>query len=231
MSHHHFCDVGGHQWACSGEAPRPGGDHSEASVYMCIAHQVPMEEGDHSACPVELLACPDHRNSERGADDSSMAPDSSFADLFGDIFTPESREKSECERRVVRRLVFFDLVHIDLMPCYGIGDNLEADFLKAVARCELLKFNIHGIDFLTTQGAYLGTEICPENESGAAWCREAMRLHTGPDVVYSASYGVPEDFLALFNEEEPSGRQYEGVRSIEENEAEQHAACWRFLFR
>jgi hypothetical protein len=28
---------------------------------MCVKHLVSMEDGDHSECPVELLACPEHR--------------------------------------------------------------------------------------------------------------------------------------------------------------------------
>ena len=162
MSHRHFCDVGGHWWECSGKALRPNARQTEASVCMCSTHKVPMEEGDHSACRVELLACPDHRDSDLGKGTDDASPSTSSQDsFFEDIFSPESRRKSKCQRRVLKRLVFFDLLHIDLMPCHGMGDYREADFLKAVDRCELLGFNIHGIDFFTTQGGYLGTEICP----------------------------------------------------------------------
>jgi hypothetical protein len=28
---------------------------------MCLDHDVPMEEGDHSTCSVELLSCLEHR--------------------------------------------------------------------------------------------------------------------------------------------------------------------------
>jgi len=34
---------------------------TEPSVCMCLNHHVPMEEGDHSECSIELLACPAHR--------------------------------------------------------------------------------------------------------------------------------------------------------------------------
>jgi hypothetical protein len=27
---------------------------------MCLGHQVPMDDGDHSECSIELLACPEH---------------------------------------------------------------------------------------------------------------------------------------------------------------------------
>lgn len=59
MSHRHFCEFAGHYWDCSGDAVRLF--ESEPSVCMCIQHRVPMDEGDHSSCPVELLSCSEHR--------------------------------------------------------------------------------------------------------------------------------------------------------------------------
>jgi hypothetical protein len=60
MSHRHFCDYAGHDWECDGFALRPLAGNTEPSECYCLRHQVPMEEGDHSRCPVELLACPEH---------------------------------------------------------------------------------------------------------------------------------------------------------------------------
>ena len=31
---------------------------------MCFDHGVPMEDGDHSRCTIELLACPEHRDAQ-----------------------------------------------------------------------------------------------------------------------------------------------------------------------
>lgn len=31
---------------------------------MCLTHGAPMDEGDHSECMVELLACPEHREAQ-----------------------------------------------------------------------------------------------------------------------------------------------------------------------
>ena len=59
MSHHHFCDLAGHYWDCTGTAVRLF--QNEPSVCMCIQCGIPMEEGDHRECSVELLACPEHR--------------------------------------------------------------------------------------------------------------------------------------------------------------------------
>jgi hypothetical protein len=47
MTHVHYCDVAGHEWEC---------DKPECE---CICGER-MEEGDHSACPIELRACPRH---------------------------------------------------------------------------------------------------------------------------------------------------------------------------
>jgi len=60
MSHHHFCNVAGHEWECEGIALRPLAGDTEPSVCMCLVHQVSMERGDHSQCSIELLACPEH---------------------------------------------------------------------------------------------------------------------------------------------------------------------------
>jgi hypothetical protein len=60
VSHKHFCDIGGHEWECQGEALRPDAGDTEPSVCMCMKCGIPMEEGDHSNCPIELLPCPEH---------------------------------------------------------------------------------------------------------------------------------------------------------------------------
>src|ERR1019366_8122619 len=46
MSHRHYCDYAGHDWQCAGDCE-------------CICG-LPMEGNDHSECPVELRACPEH---------------------------------------------------------------------------------------------------------------------------------------------------------------------------
>ena len=63
-SHRHFCDYAGHDWQCAGTALRPLAGDTEPSVCLCPDHMVPMEEGDHSKCMVELLACPDHMDEQ-----------------------------------------------------------------------------------------------------------------------------------------------------------------------
>jgi hypothetical protein len=64
MSHRHFCDFAGHPWECEGSALRHFAKDSEPTECICIKHEVSMEEGDHSRCPVELLVCPEHRDEQ-----------------------------------------------------------------------------------------------------------------------------------------------------------------------
>jgi hypothetical protein len=79
MSHRHFCDYAGHEWECVGTALRPLAGDTEPSDCMCLVHQVSLANGDHSECPVELLACPEHRDEqlgEMGTFDTSDLPES-----------------------------------------------------------------------------------------------------------------------------------------------------------
>jgi len=59
MSHQHWCEFTGHYWTCEGTAVRLF--QAEPTICMCFDHGVPMEDGDHSECTVELLSCPEHR--------------------------------------------------------------------------------------------------------------------------------------------------------------------------
>jgi hypothetical protein len=63
MSHRHYCDFAGHDWQCS--------ENCE-----CICG-LAMEGHDHSECPVELRACPEHaREQQRSiAEAMSSEPD------------------------------------------------------------------------------------------------------------------------------------------------------------
>jgi hypothetical protein len=61
MSHRHFCDHAGHYWECNGVVVRQFAEGSEPTPCVCSKHSVSMNDGDHSECPIELLACPEHR--------------------------------------------------------------------------------------------------------------------------------------------------------------------------
>lgn len=85
MSHRHFCDFAGHYWDCEGSAVRQLMGDTEPSVCMCLRHGVPMEQGDHSECSVELLSCPEHRGEQMRA--MGYAP--------GQIISPPADEPKE----------------------------------------------------------------------------------------------------------------------------------------
>jgi hypothetical protein len=65
MSHRHYCDFAGHWFECDGKALRSGDTRPSACV--CLPCGLPLEGFDHSEChdPVELIACPEHREEER----------------------------------------------------------------------------------------------------------------------------------------------------------------------
>ena len=59
MPHAHYCDYAGHYWTCQGTATRLFAP--EPSICMCLNCGMPMEQGQHDDCSVELLSCPEHR--------------------------------------------------------------------------------------------------------------------------------------------------------------------------
>lgn len=67
MAHLHWCDVTGHEWECHGAALRPLRGDTEPTPCYCFNHQTLMEDGDHSKCSIELLACPAHRDDQMSA--------------------------------------------------------------------------------------------------------------------------------------------------------------------
>jgi len=67
MSHRHFCDFAGHHWECEGAAVRQLLGNTEPTICMCLTCGVAMEDGDHSECSVELIACPEHRDEQMRA--------------------------------------------------------------------------------------------------------------------------------------------------------------------
>ena len=64
MAHLHWCDVTGHEWECQGTALRPLLGDFEPTPCYCFNCGTLMEDGDHSQCSIELLACPEHRDQQ-----------------------------------------------------------------------------------------------------------------------------------------------------------------------
>src|ERR1019366_3773760 len=120
MSHRHACDAG-HYWDCFGTALRPLMGDTEPSVCMCIRHRVPMEVGDHSACSIELLACPEHREEQRlGMVEASKrranSGDTTTTDGCDELFrrmTPAESLRFEEENRFLEEVVYVGLENIN----------------------------------------------------------------------------------------------------------------------
>jgi hypothetical protein len=77
MSHRHYCDFAGHDWQCSGDCE------------CCCG--LPMERHDHSDCPVELRACPEHADEQQRSIEEAMSsePDPALVQKW--------RERPSCE--------------------------------------------------------------------------------------------------------------------------------------
>ena len=60
MSHKHYCGVEGHEWQCT-------------DACVCICNE-PMEQGDHSECPIELRDCPEHYQQNPEPSDDELCP-------------------------------------------------------------------------------------------------------------------------------------------------------------
>lgn len=78
MSHKHYCDVEGHEWQCSDGSCE------------CVCDLL-MEQGDHSDCPIELRACPEHQDMQL----PESSNDGSFSDFLGNL--QRYAEKPYCE--------------------------------------------------------------------------------------------------------------------------------------
>jgi hypothetical protein len=78
MSHKHYCDVEGHKWVCTD------------CTCECICGELMESAADHSECPIELRACPEHQG---------QLPESSDDELFADVLRdlPSEAAKQPCE--------------------------------------------------------------------------------------------------------------------------------------
>jgi hypothetical protein len=88
--HRHACDHG-HYWDCEGTAVRFS--ETEPSVCMCLDHGVPMEDGDHSNCTIELLKCPLHRPGHLHSADSELLVEDQVEPGWEPIQIPDDLEQ------------------------------------------------------------------------------------------------------------------------------------------
>ena len=136
MSHRHFCDSAGHYYKC--------GKNCE-----CICG-LPMEQGDHSECPVELKACPKHKDA---TEQQVAEPESGSVQIDFSTLSPErqqSRPHCDCgcadadPGNVVGFCLWCDHVYVEYTPkiadkhfahhCPGAPDKLKQASLARLAK-------------------------------------------------------------------------------------------------
>ena len=83
MSHTHFCDIAGHPWQC------------ESSECICMC-QKPMEQGDHSRCPIELRACSEHDDEQFSIVDREQGAPGELQEATADGRSATRTEQEGC---------------------------------------------------------------------------------------------------------------------------------------
>jgi hypothetical protein len=85
--HRHACGHG-HYWDCACTAI----PYSETvpTVCMCLDHGLPMEDGDHSQCTIELLDCPLHRTEQAGSAESRLLAEDQIEQGWEPIQIPDN---------------------------------------------------------------------------------------------------------------------------------------------
>ncbi len=204
MSHRHFCDYAGHEWECEGTALRPIRGDTEPSTCMCLNHQVSMEDGDHSMCSIELLACPEHREAQLQKMATVDRPDeeSEFERMLAEMNTPEAKLKFERKHQYEREVLYAGLTNLNTgFDSPLISHFSPEDFLTVIDRCESLNVGVNGIEVFTTdveppaKVGFLEVEISPE-DGGYDWARRLVREYMGTsDITICATFDVPDALL------------------------------------
>jgi len=131
MSHRHYCDFAVHDWQCAEDCE-------------CICG-LSMEGNDHSECPVELRACPEHASEQQRSIAEAMAaePDAAFVQRL------HERPRCECgcaeaESRIVGFCLWCDHTYKKYNPeiedrhftdyCPGAPEELKKSARKRLVR-------------------------------------------------------------------------------------------------
>jgi hypothetical protein len=132
MSHRHYCDQAGHDWQCSEDCE-------------CICG-LPMEGNDHSECPVELRACPEHAAEQaRGiAEAMSSEPDPAFVQKWNERPSCECGCAEAVSSKIVGWCFHCDHVYVNYSPeiearhfadcCPGAPEELKKSARERLVR-------------------------------------------------------------------------------------------------
>ena len=202
MSHRHFCDFAGHYWDCEGTATRLFAP--EPSVCMCLGHGVPMEEGDHRECSVELLSCPEHREEQRRNMEEASKAEPNIPEGWEELFrtrTPAEQLRLEEKHRFMEEVVYAGLENINTgFDAAGIFHFSPADFGKVIDRCEHLHVHPNGIEVFSTDGGFIDCVFAMDDGSpdeSFDWTRRLVKKYQEvPDITMSATFNIPDSALA-----------------------------------
>jgi hypothetical protein len=165
-----------------------------------------MEEGDHSECSIELVACPEHREEQlRRINENRTKPTAeelNAMDGWDDLFrpmTPEERMKFEAEHRFMDQVIFVGLKNLNTgFDAQGIHHFSPADFGEVINRCEPLHIIPIGIEVFTTDGGFIEVVFALDDgspEEDSDWARRLVqRYKEFADITMSATFRVPDSF-------------------------------------
>lgn len=119
-----------------------------------------------------------------------------------DCRKPQKREPNAYSARELASLhevIFVNLRYISADVDGNAFDYFNAaDFLKVIARCELLRVEVNGAAVFSRDGKLLEVVDCDEH--GLNWARAAVaKWQSRPDVLFCASYGISADLLQVFS--------------------------------
>ena len=194
-AHRHFCAYGNHAWECLKPDPRVYGNWAPP-VCVCPTDHMPMDEGDHSSCPIGNLACPEHHLAQikQTFKDDLVG----LEDVLSHQMTPSERLKSEEEHRFLDSVVFAGLTNLNTgfdspLICHVTPEDFEA----VIDRCDFLGVGINGIEAFSIDTwpsqhfvSYLGTWFAGEDCYKSA--REILQHHLDmADESVAATFVVP----------------------------------------
>jgi hypothetical protein len=166
-----------------------------------------MEEGDHSGCSVELLACPEHREAQLskmgtlGPKDRPGEPPDQFEQMLAELNTLEAKLKFERKHQYEREVLYAGLANLNTgFDSPLVGHFSPEDFLIVIDRCESLGVEVIGVEVFTTdveppyKAGLEDIEISPV--PGYDWARRLVSKYMEtPAITICATFDVPDALL------------------------------------
>lgn len=200
MSHRHFCPATNHYWDCDGTAIRFPSEVAQPSACMCPTHpDVSVDEGDHSTCSIEVLACSGEHQSlyQKYLDETSV----DLEEILTRGMDAAEQLKFEREHLFMEQEVFAGLTNsnteIDSPLCFYFSPE---EFSKLIDRCERSHVSISCIEVFSTdvkppwRAALLDIEYFPGEDLD--WARRLVKRYQNvPHIILIGDYNVPDSML------------------------------------